>query len=99
MKPEEIQGEYEANTGSVIIERFEGIDPMEIPAVLVNQHGPFTWGKSAETSVESAVVLEQVARMAHTTELCNPNVKPIPQELLDKHFLRKHGKNAYYGQK
>lgn len=99
MTPEEIAEDYEANTGSVIIERFQGIDPTTIPAVLVFQHGPFTWGKNAAKSVESSAVLEQVAQMAYATELANPNVKPIQKELLDKHFLRKHGANAYYGQK
>ncbi len=99
MTPEEIAEDYEANTGSVIIERFQGIDPTTIPAVLVFQHGPFTWGKNAAKSVESSAVLEQVAQMAYATELTNPNVKPIQKELLDKHFLRKHGANAYYGQK
>jgi L-ribulose-5-phosphate 4-epimerase len=99
MTPEEIADDYEANTGSVIIERFQGIDPTTIPAVLVFQHGPFTWGKNAAKSVESSAVLEQVAQMAYATELTNPNVKPIQKELLGKHFLRKHGANAYYGQK
>ena len=99
MTPQEIADDYEANTGSVIIERFKGIDPTTIPAVLVFQHGPFTWGKNAAKSVESSAVLEQVAQMAYATELTNPNVKPIQKELLDKHFLRKHGANAYYGQK
>ncbi len=99
MTPEEIADDYEANTGSVIIERFQGIDPTTIPAVLVFQHGPFTWGKNAAKSVESSAVLEQVAQMAYATELTNPKVKPIQKELLDKHFLRKHGANAYYGQK
>ncbi len=99
MTPQEIADHYEANTGSVIIERFQGIDPTTIPAVLVFQHGPFTWGKNAAKSVESSAVLEQVAQMAYATELTNPNVKPIQKELLDKHFLRKHGANAYYGQK
>lgn len=95
----EIRGEYEANTGAVIVERFAGIDPLFRPAVLVCQHGPFTWGADASGAVVSSVILEQVARMAHEAELANPGIKPIPQELLDKHFLRKHGKNAYYGQK
>lgn len=99
MTPAEIESEYEANTGNVIIERFQGIDPTMIPAVLVFQHGPFTWGKNAAKAVESSAVLEQVAQMAHAAELANPKVKPIQKELLDKHFLRKHGANAYYGQK
>jgi L-ribulose-5-phosphate 4-epimerase len=99
MTPEEIQEQYEANTGSVIVEAFSGVDPLEIPAVLVFQHGPFTWGKNAAKAVESSAVLEQVAQMAHASELCNPKVRPIQRELLDRHFLRKHGANAYYGQK
>jgi L-ribulose-5-phosphate 4-epimerase len=84
----------------VIIERFNGIDPDHVPGVLVNSHGPFTWGKSPEEAVYNAVVLEEVAMMAWHTEtlLCGRTV-PIQQELLDKHFLRKHGPNAYYGQK
>jgi L-ribulose-5-phosphate 4-epimerase len=99
MLPAEIEEQYEANTGSVIVEAFNNVDPVTIPAVLVFQHGPFTWGKNAAKAVESSVVLEQVAQMAHAAELCNPKVKLIQQELLDKHFLRKHGANAYYGQK
>ncbi len=99
LEPEEIEGDYEENTGRVIVEAFDAIEPLLVPAVLVFQHGPFTWGKSAMKAVESSAVLEQVARMAHEAEVCNPHVKPIQKELLDKHFLRKHGKNAYYGQK
>lgn len=99
LEPEEIEGNYEENTGRVIVEAFDAIEPLVVPAVLVFQHGPFTWGKSAVKAVESSAVLEQVARMAHEAEVCNPHVKPIQKELLDKHFLRKHGKNAYYGQK
>ncbi len=98
MEDEEIATEYEANTGAVIVERFAEVDPQTIPAVLVHQHGPFTWGPDAAGAVESAVVLEQVARMAWQAEACYGGVQPIPQALLDKHFLRKHGKNAYYGQ-
>lgn len=99
MEPEEIREQYEANTGKVIVEAFDSIEPLVMPAVLVFQHGPFTWGKTAAKAVESSAVLEQVAQMAHTAEVCNPHVLPIQKELLDKHFLRKHGKNAYYGQK
>ena len=99
MTAEEIQTDYEANTGSVIVERLKGTDPLHMPAVLVNQHGPFTWGRDAAHAVESAAVLEQVAMMAHAAELINPGIQPVPQALLDKHFLRKHGPNAYYGQK
>jgi len=99
MTAAEITGEYEAETGSVIIERFKGIDPDTIPAALVYSHGPFTWGKDAADAVHNAVVLEEVAFMAWHDIILNPNLKPMQQELLDKHYLRKHGKNAYYGQK
>lgn len=98
MTPEEIGGEYEKETGNVIIETFKGIDENTIPAVLVNSHGPFTWGTDPENAVHNAVVLEELAFMALHTEVLNPDVKVMQQELLDKHFLRKHGKNAYYGQ-
>ena len=99
MTPKEIAGEYEKETGLVITETFRGWDPMEIPAVLVHSHGPFTWGKDPEEAVHSAIVLEEVAFMAwHAMEL-NPQAGRMQQELLDKHYLRKHGKNAYYGQK
>lgn len=95
---EEINEAYEKNTGKVIIEAFVNKNPMYVPGVLCTNHGPFTWGKDAAGAVYNAVVLEEVAKMAHYTEMINPQVKPIPQELMDKHFLRKHGKNAYYGQ-
>lgn len=98
MKPEEIREEYERNTGKVIVERFDGINPNQMPAVLVNSHGPFTWGTSAYDAVHNAVVLEEVAMMAFYTESLG-NTAPMQQELLDKHFLRKHGENAYYGQR
>ena len=98
MTPAEIGGEYELETGNVIIETFEGKSPDEIPAVLVNSHGPFAWGKDANEAVHNAVVLEELAFMAFHTEALNPNVNTMQQELLDKHYLRKHGKNAYYGQ-
>ncbi len=98
MTPEEIGGEYEKETGNVIIETFDGIDENTIPAVLVNSHGPFSWGTDPENAVHNAVVLEELAFMALQTEVLNPEVKVMQQELLDKHFLRKHGKNAYYGQ-
>ncbi len=98
MTPEEIAGEYEAETGNVIVERFKELSPDDIPAVLVNSHGPFTWGKDADNAVHNAVVLEELALMAMQTEALNPNVAVMQQELLDKHYLRKHGKNAYYGQ-
>ncbi|MFI4911601.1 MAG: L-ribulose-5-phosphate 4-epimerase [Sedimentisphaeraceae bacterium JB056] len=101
MSPEEIRGDYELNTGKVIVETFrdKSIQPAQMPAVLVAGHGPFTWGTNAAKSVESSVVLEQVALMAINTAVINPPLEAIPQVLLDKHYLRKHGKNAYYGQK
>ena len=101
MTPEEIKGEYEKETGTVIIETFEkrNIDPKFVPAVVVHSHGPFTWGKNAAEAVYNSVVLEELSRMAIYTEQINKDIKPMQQELLDKHFLRKHGENAYYGQK
>ena len=101
MTPEEIAGEYEKETGTVIIETFEkrNLNPEYIPGVLVNSHGPFTWGKNPDKAVYNSVVLEEVAKMAMFTEMVNKDIKPMQQELLDKHFLRKHGANAYYGQK
>lgn len=95
---EEINGEYEKNTGLVIIETFRGKNPMHIPGVLCTNHGPFTWGKDADNAVHNAVVLEEVAKMACRTELLKPGVAPASQVIQDKHFLRKHGANAYYGQ-
>ena len=101
MTSEEIKSAYEYNTGVVAVERFEkyGIDPDHVPAVLVKNHGPFTWGTDARNAVHNAVVLEEVAMMAFHTELLVPGVQAMPQVLLDKHFLRKHGPGAYYGQK
>ena len=100
MTPEEIAGEYELETGNVIIETFQGKSPDYIPAVLVNSHGPFTWGKDCFEAVHNSVVLEELAMMAWHTENIHPEGRaPMQQELLDKHFLRKHGANAYYGQK
>ena len=98
MTPEEIAGEYELETGNVIIETFKDIDPMTIPAVLVHSHGPFTWGADAMNAVHNAVVLEEVAFMDFHATAMNPQAGRMQQELLDKHYLRKHGKNAYYGQ-
>ena len=98
MTPEEIGGEYELETGNVIIETFKGIDPLTIPAVLVKSHGPFTWGTSAADSVHNAVVLEEASFMNYHAIGLNPQVGRMQQELLDKHYLRKHGANAYYGQ-
>lgn len=101
MSPDEIQTDYELNTGKVIVRTFNqaGIDPTQRPAVLVANHGPFTWGKDPAAAVESAVILEQTARMALGTISINPQQHRIEKVLLDKHYLRKHGKNAYYGQK
>jgi len=103
MTQEEIHGEYELETGNVIIETFvsQGIDPAQVPAVLVQSHGPFTWGKDAADAVHNAVVLEELAMMAWHTEKIEGGVlrAPMQSELLDKHFLRKHGPGAYYGQK
>lgn len=99
MTADEIQTDYELNTGKVIVRRFEDLDPAQMPAVLVAGHGPFTWGPSPADAVDSAVVLEEVARMALGTVMINPNQNEISRVLLDKHYLRKHGKNAYYGQK
>lgn len=99
MTNEEIQSVYEANTGAVIVETFKGLNPNYLPAVLVKNHAPFTWGKDAKEAVHNSVVLEEVAMMAIQSKTLNPAIKPMPQVLLDKHFLRKHGANAYYGQK
>lgn len=95
----EVKDGYEANTGAVIIERFAAIQPLEMPAVLVANHAPFTWGTDAMDSVKNSVALEEVARMAFGTCLINPQAEPVAQYLLDKHYLRKHGPGAYYGQK
>ena len=99
LSAEEINNEYEANTGRVIVRRFAGRDPLQMPAVLVAQHGPFTWGPDPAHAVEIAVILEQVAAMALGALAVNPAAPPISRTLLDKHYLRKHGANAYYGQK
>lgn len=100
MTPEEIREAYEKNTGLVIIEEFRarGIDPMQIPAVLVRNHGPFAWGTDAADAVYHAVVLEEVAFMNFHAKMLDPAAGAMPQVLLDKHYLRKHGANAYYGQ-
>lgn len=100
MTPEEIGGEYELETGKVIVETFQGKKPEDIPAVLVKSHGPFTWGKDCFEAVHNSVVLEELAMMAwHTENTFGVQMQPMQKELLDKHFLRKHGANAYYGQK
>jgi L-ribulose-5-phosphate 4-epimerase len=95
----EIAGNYEAETGRVIIERFSRLDPEEIPGVLVNRHGPFTWGPTAAAAVENAVALELCARLAARTLALRPRVPGFPEALLARHFNRKHGAGAYYGQK
>lgn len=95
---EEIDEGYEKNTGVLIANYFADKDPVAMPAVLCKNHGPFTWGKDGMEAVHNAVVLEEVAKMAARAEQINPNIQPAPQELQDKHYLRKHGANAYYGQ-
>lgn len=98
---EEIEGAYEKNTGLLIASEFKVMDkdPMAVPAVLCKNHGPFAWGKDAHEAVHNAVVLEEVAKMAYRAEIIEPRIQPAPQELQDKHYYRKHGANAYYGQK
>ena len=98
MTPAEINGAYEHETGNVIIEAFALKDADQIPGVLVHSHGPFTWGTDPHNAVHNAVVLEELAFMAYHTESIAPGKETMQQELLDKHYLRKHGKNAYYGQ-
>jgi L-ribulose-5-phosphate 4-epimerase len=98
MTEQEINGAYELETGNVIVETFKELDPTQIPGVLVNCHAPFSWGKDAHTALHNAVVLEEVAKIASRTYILNPEVQPMDQTLLDRHFLRKHGANAYYGQ-
>ena len=99
MTPEEINGAYEHETGNVIVETFAGKEPDDIPAVLVHSHGPFTWGTDPHNAVHNAVVLEELAFMAFHTEAITPGQETMQLELLDMHYLRKQGKNAYYGQK
>ncbi len=96
---QEVQGEYELNTGRVIIETLKEGEPLHTPGVVVYQHGPFAWGKDAHDAVHNAVVMEEVARMAWIARSINPGLKPIDGYLMDKHFMRKHGAHAYYGQK
>jgi L-ribulose-5-phosphate 4-epimerase len=95
---EEIAGQYEANTGKVIVERLAGQDPLSVPGVLVSSHGPFAWGRSCLQAVANAAMLEHLAHLAALTVAIEPYPRPVSQELLDKHFLRKHGPGAYYGQ-
>ena len=99
LTPGEIKSDYEANTGHVIVETFKKLDPMQHPAVLVASHGPFTWGKDVADAVHNAGVLEFIAHLASETLRINPKLKPMQSVLLDKHFLRKHGSKATYGQK
>lgn len=98
MTQQEVEGEYEKETGNVIVERFENLNPVHIPGVLVANHGPFSWGKNADEAVYNAVVMEQVAKMATISYNINPELTMNPH-LITKHFQRKHGPNAYYGQK
>ena len=99
LTPAELDEDYEKNTGLVMLETLGERSPMEVPAMLTTSHGPFAWGKDADEAVYHAVVLEEVARMSLLTEQLNPAAAPADKYLLDKHYLRKHGKNAYYGQK
>lgn len=99
LKPGEIKSDYEVNTGKVIVERFRKLEPLEHPAVLVASHGPFTWGKDLPAAVHNAAVLEFVARLASETIRINPKVRPMQSVLREKHFVRKHGPAAYYGQR
>ena len=99
LTPQEIKGDYEVNTGRVIIETLKKMDPLQHPAVLVASHGPFTWGANVGDAVHNAIILEFIARLAGETLRLNPKTKPMQPALLDKHFLRKHGPKAYYGQK
>ncbi|MCT4662359.1 MAG: L-ribulose-5-phosphate 4-epimerase [Tissierellales bacterium] len=98
---EEIDGEYELNTGKVIVETFKerDLEPLEVPGVIITSHGPFSWGKSPKDAVHNAKVIEEVAKMAYRTEKIDMKVENIDENLLNKHYLRKHGANAYYGQK
>ncbi len=101
LSSEEIMGDYELNTGLVMIETLKEnkLEPLEVPGLIIFNHGPFTWGTTPEKAVHNSKVMEEVAKMAYRTEKINPRIRPIDSVLLDKHYLRKHGKNAYYGQK
>jgi L-ribulose-5-phosphate 4-epimerase len=99
MRTKEINADYEKNTGKVIIERFRKLDPLSLPAVLVAGHGPFAWGTTLDEAVQNAIVLERLAHMASETLMLNRTLAPLARPLLDKHFFRKHGEGAYYGQK
>lgn len=96
---DEIEGDYELNTGKVIVDTFKDIDEDAIPGVLVFNHAPFAWGSDAYNAVHNAVVLEEVAKMAYRSQIINPEVAKMGEYILDKHYMRKHGANAYYGQK
>lgn len=100
LRPEEVDADYEAGTGDVIVETFHGrgLNPVHVPGIICRNHGPFAWGKDPAEAVYHAAVLEEVAKMATLTRLVEPGAAPAPQCILDKHFLRKHGPNAYYGQ-
>lgn len=101
LTPKEIEADYEGETGKVIVETFQKrkLDYLAVPGVLVNGHGPFTWGETTIKAVENSLVLDEIAEMAYSSEQVNPEISTISQYLLDKHYFRKHGKNAYYGQK
>ena len=99
LTPEEVAEQYERNIGKSIVERFKGIDPLQMSAVLTAGHGPFTWGDSIEACVEHSIILEELAKMAYLTKTANPNAPKLPKHMLDKHYLRKYGKNAYFYQK
>ncbi len=101
LNEQEVEKEYELNTGKVIVETFDELflDPLHVPGILVGGHAPFTWGVGVESAVENAIVLEFSAMMACQSMTINPQTRPIPQSLLDKHFFRKHGPSAYYGQR
>ncbi len=99
MTEDEVRNAYEVNTGKVIVERFKKLDPMSMPGILVSGHGPFCWGRDAEDSVKNGFILERIAEIALKTLQISPNVEGLPDYILNKHHERKHGKNAYYGQK
>ena len=98
MTKDEVESDYETNTGKVIIEAIDGTDVMATPGILVRNHGPFVWGKDPANAVYNATVMEHVAEMAYNTMVLDPRAQRVPQYLLDKHYNRKHGANAYYGQ-
>jgi len=98
LNPEQVEEAYEANTGESIIAAMEGVPPLQLPAILTAHHAPFTWGKDAASAVQNAFILEAVARMARDTFLLNPSAGPVPGHISEKHFMRKHGPDAYYGQ-